>query len=112
MKTMKRTSILLCLFLTIAILTAGTVSAFISTSIYHIAVYQYDDKYTYSFAINEFNTTTPIGSNYHWQLGDGTDSVASAPTHTYTSSGAKIVTVSFDSPFGRQQLSTRVYPGV
>jgi PKD repeat protein len=110
MKTINKTLTGLFLFLTIAILTAGTVSAL--TPIYHIHAIKYSE-YNYHFTVeNVYNTSITNGDSYSWDLGDGTYSTAPSPYHTYTSSGQKIVTVDFHTPLGQQHLSTNVYPGV
>lgn len=111
MKIIKRASIMWCLFLIIAILTAGTVSALIP--IYHMSACQHSDKYTYSFSVEDsLNRSVVNGYNYYWDFGDGAYSTISRPVHTYTSSGEKIATVYFYTPLGPQQLSKSVYPGV
>ena len=113
MKTIKKASIVLCLFLTIAILTAGTVSASLAriTPEYQILALQHTDKYTYDFQIMSLDDLD-TKSNFYWNFGDGTESSYSLPTHTYTSSGQKTVIAYFATSSGQQKIYTRVYPGV
>lgn len=92
MRLFYRLTIALCVFLAIASLTIGPVAALFPFIESPIIAEQQSDGYTYTFSSTYDNCSV-----YIWDLGDGTHSGGTILTHTYGTSGFKIVSLETDN---------------
>ncbi len=69
----------------------------------------------FTFAINEFNVVfvnnAVDSASYLWNFGDGNTSTQTNPTHTYTSSGNYVVTLTATNVCGSQTVTKNVTVG-
>lgn len=105
MKAFYRITLGMCLFLTIAFLTAGMAAAGTKP----VANFQYNDLTNTSYNEVEFtDTSTGEPTSWYWNFGDGTTSTYCNPVHGYSSPGFYTVTLTVANQWGSSSITKLV----